>query len=146
MEQLNYESFARERSRDRDRDFEKISRCRQRGFAFISQALDCEETGSGLDLAPILYKLGIRELGQGIEMCESKNCESDPRLRQLKREMLSSLSRAKDRLEFFVEEQNSELQEYALEQTPGSTIINNFTFICHSAILSFSQLSLVYYY
>jgi hypothetical protein len=50
--------------------------------------------------------------------------------------MLSSLSRAKDRLEFFVEEQNSELQEYALEQTPGSKIIKKLIFICHSAILS----------
>ena len=139
MEQLNYESFDQDRGRDRDRDFDEISRTRQRGFAFISQALDCEETGSGLDLAPILYKLGIRELGQGIEMCESKNFEngsrstdsrqnqsgSDPRLNQLKREMLSSLSRAKDRLEIFEEVQNPEIQvSNDFEQTqPGKTII-----------------------
>ena len=91
----------RDRGDDRDRDWEEISRCRQKGFAFISQALDCEETENELDLAPILYKLGIRELSQGIGMCENGSYDSDPRLRQLRREMLSSLSRANDRLEFF---------------------------------------------
>ena len=110
------QEYSVHRDRDRDRDWEEISGYRQKGFAFISQALDCEETGNELDLAPILYKLGIRELSQGIGMCENGSYDSDPRLRQLRREMLSSLSRAKDRLEFF-ENQGLDLEA---RSRPGS--------------------------
>ena len=78
---------------------EKIQRFRQRGFAFISQALGCEETGDNIDLAPILYRLGVRELGRGLELCDGVN--PDPRVRQIRREMLVSLSRANDRVDYF---------------------------------------------
>ena len=92
-------------------EFEEVSKSRRRGFAFISQALDCEETGNGTDLAPILYKLGIRELSYGIGLCEDPEYNSNPSVKQLRREMLASLSRAKDRLEFFeLKESNPETQ------------------------------------
>ena len=78
---------------------EKIQRFRQRGFAFISQALGCEETGDNIDLAPILYRLGVRELGRGLELCDG--VDLDPRVRQIRREMLVSLSRANDRIDYF---------------------------------------------
>jgi len=81
---------------------EAIQQFRQRGFGFISQALDCEETGNNLDLAPILYRLGVRELGRGLELCElCDGVDHDKRVRQLRREMLVSLSRANDRIEHF---------------------------------------------
>ncbi len=114
----------RDRDADRDRDFEEISGFRQKGFAFISQALDCEETGYELDLAPILYKLGIRELSQGIGMCEARRADSDPRLRQLQREMLLSLSRAKDRLEFF-ENQGLDLETRSRDEEVRDRRENN---------------------
>ena len=100
-----------EAGRQEPSELQEISNSRQRGFAFICQALDCEETGNGLDLAPILYKLGIRELSYGIGLCEERECDSKPRVQQLRREMLVSLSRAKDRLDYFEQkESNPETQ------------------------------------
>jgi hypothetical protein len=114
-------------------EFDEISKSRQRGFAFISQALDCEETGNGLNLAPILYKLGIRELSTGIGLCQDLEYGSNSKVKQLEREMLASLSRAKDRLEFFEQkESNSDVQNFdPLPRTPGN--VSNRKFAIHYA-------------
>jgi hypothetical protein len=57
--------------------FEQMLCYRKRGFNFISQAISCEETGCNLELAPVLYKLGIRELGRGLQACDDSSENND---------------------------------------------------------------------
>ena len=85
-------------------EVDEISQLRQRGFSFISQALKCEETETNLDLAPSLYRLGARELGRGLELCGDG--DSDPKISKLRRELLTSLCRANDRIDFFDNNEN----------------------------------------